>query len=182
LQNGTINEGSRGLSKSGQTCAAVAEKLGCSVGAVESWRTGRRKPALGYRDELADWLNIPATAWDRDVPKLSVVPNVAPVGGSATASTVVSQADYLLAELRLVQAALQAATDEAPSVRLGYLNECAKITATLGKLTGVGLTISMRRILQSPDWLALQTELTSALRPFPEASRAVAAALTRCGL
>lgn len=57
------------------------------------------------------------------------------------------------------------------------LANAAKTLAVLGKLTGVGLSISPRQILDSPNWRLIETAIITALKPWPDALRAVAKAL-----
>ena len=161
----------------------IARRLGVAVDTVDSWRTGRRVPAARRRVELAEWLSIGEVTWDQ--PANQAPETIAPLPerlAVATPGLVESQADYLLSELQRLQRHLRDTPDEAVSARLDHLSACAKVTLALGKMTGVGLTVSMRRILASPDWLRLEELIKQALRPHPDAARAVAAALTQAGL
>jgi hypothetical protein len=65
-----------------------------------------------------------------------------------------------------------------PRSRAHLLANAAKTLAVLGKLTGVGLSISPRQILDSPNFRLIETAIITALKPFgAEALRAVAKAL-----
>ncbi len=161
----------------------IARRLGVAIDTVDSWRTGRRVPAAKRRVELAAWLSIGETTWDQPAAQeaqlIQPLPDRLAV---ATPALVESQADYLLSELQRLQHYLRETPDEAVSARLDHLTSCARVTLALGKMTGVGLVVSMRRILASPDWLRLEELIKQALRPHPEAARAVSAALVQAGL
>ena len=94
----------------------------------------------------------------------------------ATPEVVVAEADYWLH-------ALQDFRDELPnlvtdaSARSRLLADSARTLAVLGKLTGIGLTVSTRQFLDSPNWRQLEAKIIDALSPWPDALRAVANAL-----
>jgi hypothetical protein len=60
--------------------------------------------------------------------------------------------------------------------RVKLLRDLSMITARLGKTAGVGLTLSTRAILASPNWAHVCDRVLGALAPYPDALRAVAEA------
>jgi len=146
----------------------IAANLQCSVATLRRLLAGAAcSPELQARAAAA-------------YPDLPVGEVAAPSG--ATPALVESQADYLLSELRTLERDLRETPPTDLQERLANLSQCAKITLALGRMTGVGITVSMRRILASPNWLILEEIIKRALHPHPNAGRAVAAALRDSGL
>jgi hypothetical protein len=89
---------------------------------------------------------------------------------------VIAEADLWLAELEDFRAEIPSLARDSRA-RAAMLANAAKTLHVLGKLTGVGLSISPRQILDSPNWGVIETAIITALKPWPEALRAVAKAL-----
>lgn len=172
-----LNDGAIALKKI-PTATLVAE-LRCSVATANAWKAGRRKPNDKARQRIWELWQIAPGAFDRDQEPVKVTPGaLAVVPGSATPEAVISEADLMLAELRQLQRALAAGEGgETAQARLDCLAQAARILTTLGKLTGVGLTVTTRQILSSPNWRLIEDTLTDALHDHPEALLALADAL-----
>ena len=96
----------------------------------------------------------------------------------------VAQADSLLASVQRLRERLESALEKAEAARdVAALAREARETARLlleveGRLRqGAHVQVAVA-LVQSPEWAAVRTRTLRALEPFPEARRAVIAALT----
>lgn len=60
-----------------------------------------------------------------------------------------------------------------PEKRTALLRERRQAANVVARLSGEGIRVNMRTLLNSADWRRTEKALVEALRPFPEASKAV---------
>jgi len=161
----------------GKTGVEWATTLGVTSAAVSRWLSGGAKPTTNLRQQIHQlggphpqlWDQVAGTPTPRKRRKKK-----APA--KATPAAVVTEADHWLEHLRELRVRLSTAQLDVDK-ELRLLANVGKIFQTLGKLTGVGLTVSVRQIIDSPNWRLLETKILDALAPWPDALRAVADAL-----
>jgi hypothetical protein len=168
---------------------AKAFKFGVKVATVESWIRGDRTPGDGRRRAIADDGGPEPHLWDEmaTAPALPRIPDATdpeldddgePVPRErATAAVVEREADSLLADYKILRSQIMSLPDDRPGERVRIMTQLAGILTALGKMTGVGLVVSERQILASPNWLRVRDAIATAVEPFPEAAEAVADAL-----
>jgi transcriptional regulator with XRE-family HTH domain len=177
--------GSEQFRKLPVTAAKKCLALGVTLGTISKWENGLMAPRGEMRDRIAqEWPeNAPAPElWDELLDGPSVAPGAseprvvpAPELEAATPASVTREADEWLREVKRLRQELSSMGDAAERARL--MGSAASILATLGKLTGVNLSVSERQIMASPHWQAIMSVVTLSLEPWPEAARAVQAAL-----
>lgn len=186
------SQGSLDFANDHRSGAEWAQLLGTSQANVSRWRAGLLRPGAAVRQRIHAAGGPPADAWDVSVgtqppPKRQAKQAAAPPPprtkkpkrkpGGATAAAVIAEADLWLAELEDFRAEIPTLARDARA-RAAMLANAAKTLHVLGKLTGVGLSISPRQILDSPNWRLIETAIIEALKPFgAEPLRAVAKAL-----
>jgi hypothetical protein len=187
------SQGSLDFANDHRSGAEWAQLLGTSQANVSRWRAGLLRPSPAVRQRIHAAGGPPADAWDvsvgqqppprrqakqaaaRPLPKPKKKQRRKP--GGATAAAVIAEADLWLAELEDFRAEIPSIARDARA-RAAMLANAAKTLHVLGKLTGVGLSISPRQILDSPNWRLIEAAIIQALKPFgAEPLRAVAKAL-----
>ena len=78
-------------------------------------------------------------------------------------------------------AAVDTGDDRAVSALAGRLHESLQISAKLAGELVPAISTQIQNIMLSPDYIRLRGDLLAALRPFPEAARAVADVFRRAG-
>jgi hypothetical protein len=153
------------------------QRLGVSGKSVSKYRRGEAVPRPAVR-ELIHELGGPApSAWDEPLPfPEPVVPRAVPVV-PADGPEVRAFADELLQYVRQELAALQGDALAEPSARARQLRDLTQSVTQLGKLTDVGLVLSTRQILASPNWAQIKGAIVAALEAHPDAMTAVVEAL-----
>lgn len=170
----------------GGNTAAHAEHCGVSTSTVVAWRNGHRRPGTKQQRTLIRSIpgceHIEQAWWDQPPPQVdfaaSASPGAAPSAPleHATPEAVIAEADKLLDYARKLQAeAMSPGALEGVADRARVLATLSSVVVDLGRLTGVGIKLSMRQILASPDWNIIENAIVEALEQWPEAMRAVAA-------
>jgi hypothetical protein len=170
------SQGAIEFDRVGKTGVEWATLLGVTSAAVSRWRSGTAKPAQHLRLEIQKhggpdpqlWDQIPGTKAPKKRRKVKVV--------KATPAAVSAEADLWLAQLADLRVRIPlAALDVEKETRL--LASASKTFQVLGKAAGVGINVTSRAILDSPNWRLLEIKILDALAPWPDALRAVADAL-----
>src|SRR5262249_14935524 len=78
-------------------------------------------------------------------------------------------------------AAVDVGDDRAAAALAGRLHEGLQISAKLAGELVPAISTQIQNIVLSPDYIRLRGDLLAALRPFPEAARAVAGVFRRTG-
>jgi len=98
------------------------------------------------------------------------------------ADDLLGQVRSLLADARRIQQAAEAARDL--KTALAGVREQARVLELLAKLLGElesSTTVNVLNVTASPEWALIRSALTKALAPYPEATQAVARALSAGG-
>jgi len=184
------SKGSLEFSNDHRTGAEWAALLKTAEANVSRWRAGKVRPGAETRKRIHALGGPEPTAWDDQPPTAAPAaphPSRQPKAKSppskkrrkprkATAAAVIAEADHWLAELEGFRAEIPTLANDTRG-RAALLANAAKTLVMLGKLTGVGLSISERKILDSPNWRILEGKIIKALTPWPDALRAVARAI-----
>ena len=171
-------EGQRQLVETGGGEAEIAARVGCGAAVVGHWRRGRRVPGEAHRRKLELLFGIPARAWD-------VAPGALPAPGPAAAPPGDPAAPLDDAgTLEIAKAQIDAILKELEKADTLTDGAAAKLRDTLAKLLALRARLERDRDLQEdrlvrehPEWARTKARILDALRPFPEAARAVAEAL-----
>jgi hypothetical protein len=187
--------GGYALSRTGKAQAQIASEVGVSKVSAHGWMVGNYRPGPAMRAKMRDLYGIPLEAWDepygprRKKPALAVAPAPAPAadvpppppsGPIARATSDADEAGGAFVMARSLQRQAQAQLDAlekageewTPAEKAQVMQRLASTVNVLAKLTGqyeMG-----RRMMRLPIWKQLEFEMFEALRPFPDASRAVA--------
>lgn len=166
--------GSVAFAKLPGTAEEWAAKLGKSVAAVNGYRRGGRKPPAAVRDQIHE-LGGPAPPW-WDQPPAATSPRRIPRDFGEQASPEATR--QLADKLQGIASALLDEIDSDPDLgaRIRNAEKAGSLIAQLGKITGIAIS-NERQILASPAWARVEEAIETALHPWPDAMRAVAAEL-----
>lgn len=147
---------------------------------IEQWISGSKSPSDTNAKAIESAGGPPAAGWR----ELYVPPAPArrPAAADGTPERVDAEktsrlADAIYADAIALREEMAMAPDGDQGQRLRKLADLAKITTELGRLTGVGIVLSERQILASPNFERIMVALESALTPWPDAMRACADAI-----
>jgi hypothetical protein len=169
--------GSVQFSQIGKSGIEWATLLGVTPAAVSRWKSGINTPTPEIRKQIHSLGGPEPKAWDQIVgtKKPGKKPKKRkPV--KATPATVAAEADAWLTEVRAFRDELPTLVSDAPG-RARLLADAARTLKVLGQMVGIGMTVSTRQILDSPNWAIIESKLLEALTPWPDALRALARAL-----
>jgi hypothetical protein len=185
--------GSNKFKKLGRTAKQQAADLDVPLVLVQQWREGYRKPndkrrtkIAGYSAQITDGrVVVNSEDWDTVLVGRRVAMSAAPSRVDAVARTtsqdVADEAGRFIATARALREELekQSGDEFGPSLaeRAKILSQCATMIDKAGRQTGASADISEAKILKSPAWAKLMARVVEALRPYPEAARAVGEAL-----
>lgn len=168
--------GSESFKSLGGSIAEWVARTGKSPTAIKAYRSGAYRPPPETRAVIASRGGPAPEEWDRPATTVDrPTPRAAPVEVKASKESTVRLADRLTAQAQANAEAIEGVEDVATRTRL--LEQHARTVAVLGRLTGVGLTVSARQILASPDWRLIEDRIIEGLEPWPDAMRAVADAI-----
>ncbi len=162
------------------TGGEVAERIGVPRQMVHAWRTGQKVPSPEMRAALEREVSIPSAAWerapvDRPAPTQALAARAAS-GPAREGMTTHEDVTRLLEDL-----ARDAATDGillSDLVRIrGERVKALSLKARIER----DLALQEEAILGGPVWIGMRERIVAALRPFPDAARAVAEALREMG-
>lgn len=154
-----------------------SQRLGVSASMITKYRRGEATPRQAVRHLIHEAGGPAPDEWDeaaafpqpRAVTPLATEP--------ATKEAVSRTADDLLADIRNVRERLIGDTLGDPAAQARQLRELAQAMVQLGKMTDVGIVLSERQILASPNWSVIEAAIVEALTPHPDAMAAVIEAL-----
>jgi hypothetical protein len=192
-----MNAGAVQLSALEFSCSEVVAKLktaGLTVSrmSVSGWQTGKKKPAPAARAAIAEALKIPVSAWDSDAhPKAGTAAGrdadlvddhtvaFAPTRPLPTSSladpTAADLAHDLMTRIQLFREQSEM-SDLGIHARKMLAEMEGKAIERYAKLAGQ--STSERDLLRSPFFTKVLDEMVAALEKFPDALRALRAALT----
>jgi transcriptional regulator with XRE-family HTH domain len=150
----------------------VATRLGTSRQAVHQWRRGEKIPGASMRARASEVLGISSDSWDRQPGELAtpgpVPPSVPVIGGNE-----VSELDVLIAHV--------AAERAKGNLTATNLRDNIKLESQLREQRTKALERAelqeTRIVTAHPFWKRIRGTILAALRPYPDATRDVAAAL-----
>jgi hypothetical protein len=172
-------EGQRQLIEEPSSDVLIAEKLECGSAVVGHWRRGRRLPGPTFRRKLELLFGIPQRAWDVE-PGAPIPSKPPPSAGEPkkrrkadddkdTLTITKDQIDAVLSELEG-----QTMTETA-SARLR--DTMSKLLALRSRLERDRDLLEDRVVREHPEWLRTKAAILKALKPYPDAAKAVAEAL-----
>lgn len=168
----TKTEGQRQLLGQVGTEAELAARVGCGVAVVGHWRRGRRVPGEAHRHKLELLFGIPRRAWD-------VAPGAAVPSAPQCEAVTGPGDDTLTIAKAQIDAILQLLEDKGLTD-----GAAAKLRDTLAKLLALRARLERDRDLQEdrlvrehPEWARTKAAILRALKQYPKAAAAVAAAL-----
>lgn len=177
------SEGQRLLCAIEASLSQVALAAGCSAKqSVANWRAGTKTPDAPFREKLHAAYGIPVESWTR------APGTAAPRSTSATSSptttshspegpSTVGDLDALIGHLRVELAK----PDLASSERVKLSGSMTRALALRHRLEKEEELLEDRIIREHPSWRRVEAALARALAPYPDAARAVAAALAEAG-
>jgi transcriptional regulator with XRE-family HTH domain len=171
-REGAANEGARLLRASGASLAAIAKAANRSKPAAVAWRSGKALPDAESRAALAIAFAIPPAAWELASSAEAAQPEPPSSAMAAPAGSTAAQVDALLSSVRADRAG--------PGVSAA---QRAKLASLEGTLLGLKARLEADareaedRLSESPAFQRFQATLRAALQPYPDAARAVVAAL-----
>jgi hypothetical protein len=156
-----------------------AARLGKSVSTIRAYTYGERVPPEAERVSIhADWNGPAPELWLELVtePSAPRTQRELPEPEAATPEAAEGEAAKLLQNIRGLQDEIAGAgADMDLQARVRMVDHLASAVAKLGQLTGTRVT--ERAILASPHFAEIESTMIEALTPWPDAMRAVSAAL-----
>jgi len=180
-------EGQRLICNAPGSLAIVAAAVGVDKSTVGLWRAGQRVPNERQRLKLSTVYGIPAESWGErpGSGKAPAKPAAVVRASSSSPAAAVPPDPGPAVPVSTLEAARKHLADLEGDLSAGSLlpSEVAKIrglkTAALVAVSKLEELEALReeRIVESPAWLRIRRCFVEALRPFPEASLALQAAL-----
>lgn len=197
------NEGQRLLVLSGKSQAAIAQLCGVTAPAVVRWRKGTGLPRPEQRATLFELLEIPIDAWlkpPNSVPDAIVYNASGDTSGTATAgdrpdrkpyngnpdddippypdppeedASTLDHMKHLLACIRHDEEHRKLTSSSISKLRA----DKQRALTMIAKLEALAEMQEDRFVTQHPKWKRLRDVMLRALKPYPEAARAVANAI-----
>lgn len=184
--NKASTEGQRLLLELRVKRAEVADACGVSGPLVSQWRSGKKRPSAAGRRVLEETFGIPAGAWDL-APGSQVTPSVPPAGNPVPAPAPAAVPSPSLGAGRLTTIeGVNREIDLLEEMREENLmpSERIKLSDTAGKFYAIRARIEKdaelyedRVVKAAPFWRRARSAILEAVRPFPDAARAMAEAL-----
>ncbi len=182
-----VTEGQRRLAGLSVKSTEIAAVCGVSSAAVSQWNAGKKQPAPASREVLEQRFGIPRLAWDRpagwsaDTPVTPRAPTPSevnrlgrPVTDSAS-STPTTLAEVLARIEELAE--LAQAPDLTPSERLKLEDTRVKYYTLAHRIIRDQELSEEKIVRRHPLFARVARSIVVTLRPWPDAMRAVAAAL-----
>jgi transcriptional regulator with XRE-family HTH domain len=160
------------LTRSADSHAEIAAKVGVDKSLVTRWVTGERKPTRAQVEKLDALYGIPPAAWSEPPPPR------APRAPSLPASTpeVEDNNARLQRTIRNGLDELELDTETSGVKRAEALKKLVDAQVSLDKSTGEN-ALTMTKIVAHPEFRRMIEDVTQALVPYPEALAAVVAVL-----
>lgn len=175
------SEGHRQLRALHHSAGEVARKVGVSRQTAHSWKTGAKVPGPDFRAALERDFSIPAQSWGRE--PVDRGPRSAPQAQGAARPrsqapaparpSTLDEVVQLLAELDH-----DAGFDGILASELARIRDTkTKALALKARLESADQLFEATAILKHPAWRRIRETFVQALQPYPDAARALAAAL-----
>lgn len=172
-------EGQRQLLEVADSLAAIATKVGCSKPLAGFWRGGSKSPSSAMRERLEEAYGIPPVAWDLAPGAAVEVEEPEDV----EPETDVEGADTLAltnAQLAAIRQALRS-KKLSEAARSKKEDTYAKLLALKARLERDQELAEDRIVREHPMWRRIRETVLEAVKPWPEAARAIAQKLQELG-
>lgn len=157
-------EGQRLLQARTESLRVLATATGLSTAALSRARAGVTVPALQARAQL-ETLGIPRDAWDRPAGSTAPASSAPP----STATTTLARLDALVGQLEA-----ELAGKLAPAARARTSDALTRALGVRARIEREAATFEADVVKRAPFFRRSVVALLAALRPFPDAARAVA--------
>jgi transcriptional regulator with XRE-family HTH domain len=174
------SEGQRQLRALTHSAGELAERIGVSRQTVNYWRTGQKTPGPEMRAAIERATAIPAQSWERTpVDRPSPRPAKAPLPSAPLPPVTLSGRPSTLDEVTQLLGDLDADAegDILPSELARIRDTKTKALALKARIEAQDALFEAAAITKHASWKRLRATMLDALRPFPDAARAVADAL-----
>lgn len=168
------SEGAVLLARVGSTQEEIAAATGIHRVRIAQYKSGQRMPGPVNRKKFKKHYGIPEASWDKSPKGEPATPSL---HTSTNGGSVLARAERLQ---NMVDELLDKLNNDAKTTPLEKAKVMASTAGTitlLGKLTGESREISEARIIRLPAFRRVVDRMKEALRPWPEAARAVGEAL-----
>ena len=163
------------LCRVGKKDAIIAERIGCDRTLIVRWKSGNRMPTDAQKALLQAAYGIEDWEWDQPAANAPDEPVVKAIAREL--AHIVTPVDEVVANARSLQQKAMDLCKEVeggtPEERVAILQKAAQVVAIAGKILGEDSRASKAKILRSPEWAEIQTEVFKALQSYPEALEAV---------
>jgi transcriptional regulator with XRE-family HTH domain len=175
--------------------AALARVVDCTPGALANWAAGRRSPNAKARAAIAQHFGVEPGTWDRTAPakdgsarprrprrprRARQAASAAPLATSPTPTLERldprHEAEQAVRRAKEDLAKLDADLKASPRERASAMSALVLSIKALAGIAGEP-ELTWPTIMRSPLWAAFEDRLEAALRPYPDAARAVVDAL-----
>ena len=165
--------------------------MGATRQTVHCWRSGTKVPARPMRETLEREFGIPAASWertpvDRPAPRPAKADRPAPARTSAAplaAPRPAGRPSTLDEVTQLLEELDEDASDDGimPSELARIRDTKTKALALKARIESQDALFEAQAVVKHPAWRRIRGAMLDALRPFPDAARAVAEALQEAG-
>lgn len=164
------------LMRSGATQEEIAAATGIHRTRIAHYFSGLRKPGDKNKRLFKKHYGVPLESWGR-TPKGEPAPKPSLHTYANGGGSVLARAERLQGMVDSLLAKLDADTKATPLEKAKVMASTASTITLLGKLTGESQEISEARIVRLPAFRRIVEKMKEALRPHPDAARAVGEAL-----
>jgi len=158
----------------------LADKIACASALIGHWRRGRRMPSDKQKKRLELLFGIPRRAWDIG-PGATIEPKEKKPERSETleAPSRSTEMDTLAITNMQIDEILESLEDESitDSAKAKLRDTLAKALALRTRLERDRELLEDRVIREHPGWVKLKKSILTALKPYPEATKAVIQAI-----
>lgn len=168
------------LAKTGLNQDEIADRVGMPRQQIGYYLAGKRTPQNGNREKFESAFGIAPDLWEEPLQRpprdyTQPLPRLERVDSASiqnAASDLKRELDRMLDELR---------SDPGLTlhVRGKIIALASQTLANLGRLTGESLELSESKVLKLPHLRRIQDALREAIKPWPEAARAIGKALEK---
>lgn len=158
---------------------AISAELNVSVGTVELWRSGARRPTEDKQERMAEPpFNVPKAWWSEQALQAVTLGEVRDRTAVPQASSIESGRAVHLEQVNSMLAVCHQALSDAedpsldPRERAGIMRAAAPTAQLLSKLLGQ-VDLTELQIVRAPAFQQVVERIATALAPWPEALRAM---------
>lgn len=167
------NDGQRALLATGVRATEISRATGASKQSVSQWRLGHKIPSEAQRAKLQVLYGIDVSAWNLSP---GAKPRSRPTEPTSIDPATMSTIDEIHAHQRRV---LELVDDPSftPPMRMRLLDVYTRALSLKVKMDERRETLEDRAVRESAFWKRSKVAILLALKPYPDAARAVAMAL-----